>query len=52
MHSAALADTYIAFFLFVSISTDACQSLALAWESTQLYGHTFKEMQQSWEALL
>lgn len=52
MQFAAGADSLIGFFLLVLVPTHASQSLAVAWELVQLYGHTFRKMQQSWEPLL
>lgn len=52
MQFAAGADNLTALFLLVLVPINASQSLAVAWELVQLYGHTFRKMQQSWEPLL
>lgn len=52
-HGATLgADSLIASFLLVMVPTNAPRSRALAWELDQLYGHTFRKMQRSWEPWL
>lgn len=36
----------------LSYCFDTSQSLAVAWELAELYGNTFRKMQQNWEPLL
>lgn len=49
MRDAAPANTFIPLPPFVLIPSDASQSFAVGWGSTQLYGQTFGTMQPSRE---